>query len=335
MKLTRRDFIKSGALLGAGLIIRTSKAQRNLRPNFIFILSDDHRWDYLSCAGHPYLKTASLDRLAKEGVRFTNAFVTTSLCSPSRASFLTGQYAHTHRITRNGSLVGKLPQTFLEILKKSYYGRLIREEALGEILPKLYQKATKMGRVKPISQADIEQMEYEEGKPLRFAASVEVEPEIEVKDYKGLEVVKQVRQITDEDIEARIQKLREESGVERVVERPAKEGDLVLVDLQKLDKSGVPVVGSKIENQLVKLTPESLPELFDATKGEERKVVLTYPEDHPDANLAGTQERYLAKVKEVRERELPALDDEFAKDCLLYTSPSPRDLSTSRMPSSA
>lgn len=206
---------------------------------------------------------------------------------------------------------GKVP---LEILKKSYYGRLIREEALGEILPKLYQKATKMGRVKPISPADIEQMEYEEGKPLRFAASVEVEPEIEVKDYKGLEVVKHVRQITDEDIEARIQKLREESGVERVVERPAKEGDLVLVDLQKLDKSGVPVVGSKIENQLVKLTPESLPELFDATKGEERKVVLTYPEDHPDANLAGTQERYLAKVKEVRERELPALDDEFAKD---------------------
>ena len=121
MKLTRRDFIKSGAFLGAGLIIRTSKAQRNLRPNFIFILSDDHRWDYLSCAGHPYLKTASLDRLAKEGIRFTNAFVTTSLCSPSRASFLTGQYVHTHRITRNGSLVGKLPETFLEILKRSGY----------------------------------------------------------------------------------------------------------------------------------------------------------------------------------------------------------------------
>jgi len=123
MKLSRRNFLKGTALGGAGLLIKTPARAKFFRPrpNFIFILSDDHRWDYLSCAGHPFLKTSALDRLAKEGVRFTNAFVTTSLCSPSRASFLTGQYVHNHRITRNGSLVGRLPRTFLELLQSAGY----------------------------------------------------------------------------------------------------------------------------------------------------------------------------------------------------------------------
>jgi N-acetylglucosamine-6-sulfatase len=71
------------------------------QPNVIFVLTDDQRWDQLGCAGHPFLKTPHLDRLAREGVRFANAFITTSLCSPSRASFLSGLYAHTHGVTDN------------------------------------------------------------------------------------------------------------------------------------------------------------------------------------------------------------------------------------------
>jgi len=71
------------------------------RPNVLVIITDDMRWDCLSCAGHPYLKTPHLDRLAREGVRFKNAFCTTSLCSPSRACILSGQYAHRHRVTNN------------------------------------------------------------------------------------------------------------------------------------------------------------------------------------------------------------------------------------------
>lgn len=71
------------------------------RPNIIFILVDDLRWDDIACAGNPFVKTRHIDRIAKEGARFLNAFVTTPLCSPSRASFLTGQYAHTHGITDN------------------------------------------------------------------------------------------------------------------------------------------------------------------------------------------------------------------------------------------
>ena len=71
------------------------------RPNIVFILVDDLRWDELSCVGHPVVKTPNIDRIAVEGAMFRNAFMTTPLCSPSRASFLTGQYAHTHGITDN------------------------------------------------------------------------------------------------------------------------------------------------------------------------------------------------------------------------------------------
>jgi arylsulfatase A-like enzyme len=72
------------------------------RPNIVFILADDLRWDAIGCAGHPFVKTPHIDRIANEGVRFRNAFVTTPICLPSRACFLTGLYAHTHRVTGSG-----------------------------------------------------------------------------------------------------------------------------------------------------------------------------------------------------------------------------------------
>ena len=73
------------------------------RPNVLFILCDDIRWNAMSCAGHPALKTPNIDRIAQEGVRFANMFCTTSLCSPSRASILTGLYAHSHGVRDNFS----------------------------------------------------------------------------------------------------------------------------------------------------------------------------------------------------------------------------------------
>ena len=80
---------------------RASVAASESRPNIVFILVDDLRWDELGCAGHPYIKTPNIDRIAREGAMFRNAFMTTPLCSPSRASFLTGQYAHANGITDN------------------------------------------------------------------------------------------------------------------------------------------------------------------------------------------------------------------------------------------
>lgn len=79
----------------------TAQSGQSKRPNIVFILVDDLRWDEIGIAGHPYVKTPNIDRIGREGVFFRNAFMTTPLCSPSRASFLTGQYAHTHGITDN------------------------------------------------------------------------------------------------------------------------------------------------------------------------------------------------------------------------------------------
>jgi N-acetylglucosamine-6-sulfatase len=91
----------SALVILAWLVLAPAQPSQRLRPNIVFILIDDLRWDELGIAGHPYLKTPNIDRIGQEGAMFRNAFMTTPLCSPSRASFLTGQYAHTHGITDN------------------------------------------------------------------------------------------------------------------------------------------------------------------------------------------------------------------------------------------
>jgi len=93
------------------------------RPNMVFILLDDLRWDEIRCGGHPYVDTPNIDRIAREGALFRNAFVTTPLCSPSRASFLTGQYAHTHGVTDNvdRSPLSHRMMTFPRMLHDSGY----------------------------------------------------------------------------------------------------------------------------------------------------------------------------------------------------------------------
>lgn len=108
-------------------------------PNIIFILTDDHRWDAMSSMGHPFIITPHLDRLAEEGILFANAFVTTSLCSPSRASFLTGQYPHRHGVVTNHTPWDNRNATFLELLKtKGYETAFIGKWHMpGQGLPRL------------------------------------------------------------------------------------------------------------------------------------------------------------------------------------------------------
>jgi len=127
--ITRRESLKlmgSAAVMAGlsslGLGSDTFAAEKQKQPNIIFILTDDHRWDCLGAMGHPFLKTPNMDRIAQEGVLFENAFVTTSLCSPSRASFLTGQYASVHGVQNNATMWDeKRNITFFEHLKKSGY----------------------------------------------------------------------------------------------------------------------------------------------------------------------------------------------------------------------
>jgi arylsulfatase A-like enzyme len=123
---SRREALKliggSAAMAGLGLPSGLQGQPRPKRPNIIFILTDDHRWDCLGAMGHPFLKTPNMDRIANEGLLFENAFVTTSLCSPSRASFLTGQYASVHGVKNNFSRWDENKnRTFMEHLKGAGY----------------------------------------------------------------------------------------------------------------------------------------------------------------------------------------------------------------------
>jgi arylsulfatase A-like enzyme len=121
--LTRRELLGAAAgtglaLLGAGRA--SARARRDRPPNVVFVLSDNHRWDALGAMGHPFVKTPHLDRLGREGVHFTNAFCTTPLCSPARASFLTGLYAWRHGVQNHAerSRWDDDQVTFLELLKR-------------------------------------------------------------------------------------------------------------------------------------------------------------------------------------------------------------------------
>lgn len=99
--MTRRQLMSAAAGVAAGGFPHISNAQMR-RPNILFVMTDDQRWDAMSCAGNRILRTPHMDRLAEEGVRFTEAFVTNALCSPSRGSILTGLHSHAHGVTTNG-----------------------------------------------------------------------------------------------------------------------------------------------------------------------------------------------------------------------------------------
>ena len=115
MPQTRRQFLAAS--------LAASGAAQEARPNFLVVITDDQRWDMMGAAGHPFLQTPNIDRLAREGVRFTNAFVTTSLCSPARASFLTGSYAHAHRVLSNWEDISddEMRRSFPALLQEQGY----------------------------------------------------------------------------------------------------------------------------------------------------------------------------------------------------------------------
>src|SRR3954470_8982748 len=103
------------------------------RPNVVFVLTDDQRWDCLSCAGHPHLKTPNIDRLAREGVFFKNAFCTTSLCSPCRATILSGLYAHSHKVLNNFTeYPNDLPSFPRQLRQSGYETAYIGKWHMGE-----------------------------------------------------------------------------------------------------------------------------------------------------------------------------------------------------------
>ena len=238
--------------------------------------------------------------------------------------FDTAYRSYSKTLNLPGFRKGKIP---LNVVRKRF-GKAIQGEVLQEVMQEFYREASRSEGLNPVSEATIEEVDYDEGTPLTFKASVDIKPELEVEGYKRIKVTRPVFKGEDSDVEGHLGYLQDQGATEKVVDRAAELGDVILADIQEIDESGVPIVGRKQEDRTFLIggrnaTNHDLDnQLVGISAGEERRVNLKHAEaddhdhdeghhhDHPD----GQEVRFQVKAKEVRERELPNLDDEFAKD---------------------
>ena len=223
---------------------------------------------------------------------------------------------HRQRLELPGFRKGKVP---LKVIR-SRYGEAIRQDVINDLLPTLMQEAAISAGLNPAAPPKITQLDHEPGQSLSFTASVEVWPEIEVENYENLKVTRVVHEVTDAEIDEQLADLQNRQATERSVERSLEKGDILIADLQRTDGAGVPIVGERFEERYFLIggddapSPEFEEAIIGIGAGEERQVTFSYRQDLPNEELAGTQESFLVTAREIRERSLPELDDEFAKD---------------------
>ncbi|MDD5496377.1 MAG: trigger factor [Candidatus Omnitrophica bacterium] len=224
-------------------------------------------------------------------------------------------YADISRISKiPGFREGKAP---MDLVRK-HYADSAKEEVLKRLIPEAYRLALAEHKINPIGMPEISDVSFEEGKAISFKAKVETRPRLKLKDYKGIKVDKKKVDIKDDEIAKTLENLREMNAKYKAVEdRPVQFGDYAVVDLDCL-ADGKPI-HKKRENLWLFLEKETLvPELHEKmvgmNKAEERDITVVLPEKYPDKNHAGKPVTYHVKLKEIKSRELPALDDEFAKD---------------------
>ena len=220
------------------------------------------------------------------------------------------------RLEIPGFRKGKVPLRIVE----ARLGSSIRGEVLGDLLPSLLEEATHEAGLRPAAPPKISQLNHEPGGNLTFTADLDIWPEIKAEHYENLAATRMIHEVADEEIGEHLEELRRRHATERVVERPLAPGDVLVADLQRLDDSGLPIIGDKYEKRHIligdenALSPEFEEALVGMGAGEERKVRFAYREDLPNDQLAGQTAHFAVAAHEVRERTLPALDDEFAKD---------------------
>jgi trigger factor len=195
----------------------------------------------------------------------------------------------------------------------------VLEEALRGSLPEWYEQALLESGVRPVGDPKLDVGELPgEGEDLRFSIEVGVRPKAELGEYKGLEVGRAELEVPEEAVQSELDRLREGFASLAPVERAAAPGDSVLVDFEgTID--GEPFEGSQSRDFLIELGAEGLLPEFDAglggaSAGDERQVEVTFPDDHRPEELAGKTAVFEVTVKEVREKDLPELDDDFAAE---------------------
>lgn len=211
---------------------------------------------------------------------------------------------------------GKVPRQMIE---KMYGKEVFFEEAANYVIPTAYAKAVDECTEEIVSQPKIEVVQAEAGKPFVFTAEVALKPEVELGKYKGVSVKKADLTVTDEEVDAEINKERENNARTITVEdRAVKDGDMTVLDFEGFI-DGVAFEGGKGENYPLTIgsgafIPGFEEQLVGAELNKEVEVNVTFPEDYQASELAGKAATFKCTVKEIKEKELPALDDEFASE---------------------
>jgi len=212
----------------------------------------------------------------------------------------------------------------------------VLDEAVRESIGGWYTAAIEAANVVPVGEPDLDLSALPgEGEPLKFAIEIGVRPPAKLGDYKGLEVPKRDADAGDEAISEEIERLRERSAKLETVERAAGRGDFVVMDFAG-SVDGTPFAGGEGRDQMVelgsgRLVPGFEEQLEGASAGEERTVKVTFPEDYQAAELAGKEAEFAVTVKEVKAKDLPELDDEFAEEAGFDTLDELRDDIRSRI----
>lgn len=201
---------------------------------------------------------------------------------------------------------------------KMYGEQALYEETLNALLPKYYTEAVEEAGIDPVVRPTINVESMEKGQDWVIKADVIVKPKVKLGEYKGLEVEKQNREVTDEDVENRLKSAQDAQAELVVTQEAAKNGDTVVIDFEGF-KEGKAFEGGKGDNYSLELGSGSfIPgfenQLVGSKAGDDVEVNVTFPEDYQAADLAGQPATFKVKVHEVKQKEVPALDDEFAKD---------------------
>ena len=220
------------------------------------------------------------------------------------------------KITLPGFRKGKAPRKMVE---KFYGAEVFYEDAANAIIPEAYAEAAEESKLEIVSQPKIDVVQLEQGKPFIFSAEVDVKPEVDLGQQKGVEVAKVDSEVTDEDIANELKKVQEQnSRTISVAERAVKDGDMTVIDFEGF-VDGKAFEGGKGENYPLTIGSHSFIDTFEdqiigMNIGDEKEINVTFPEEYHAEELKGKPATFKVKVNEIKEKQLPELDDDFAQD---------------------
>ncbi len=211
---------------------------------------------------------------------------------------------------------GKAP---MQLVERQYGSAIFYEDAFNELVPDIYDEAIKENKIEAVSRPNIDIVQMEKGKEFIFTATVETKPEVELGKYKGIEIKKIEYNTTDKDIEHELGHMAERnSRLVSIEDRPVEKGDITTIDfVGSID--GVEFEGGKAENHELEIGSNTfIPGFEDQIIGmkidEEKDIKVKFPEDYFSKDLAGKDAIFKVTLHEIKKKELPKIDDEFAKD---------------------